>query len=218
MSPYNPPLILASRSPRRLELLRLAGCDPLVAVAAIDEEELTREFLGLPLSAESITPARAAGLCACLAARKAAAVRPRHPDAVVLGADTLVWLDGEILGQPVDDADAIRMLRALSGCSHVVHTAVTILYPPALGRVDFHLQSTTEVDFWPLTAVQDRLIADYVASGFSRGKAGAYGIQDRGGLFVRGIRGDYGTVVGLPLAAVVHELLAAGCVCGSIGV
>ncbi|MDI9497855.1 MAG: Maf family protein [Bacillota bacterium] len=212
MSSQIQPLILASQSPRRLALLRLAGCDPLVSVAAVDEEGLTREYLGLSLPAKAITPDRAAGLCSRLAAAKAAAVRPRHPDAVILGADTLVWLDGEILGQPVDDADAVRMLRALSGRSHVVHTAVTILYPPTLGRSDFHLQSATGVDFWPLTVVQDRLIVNYVADGHSRGKAGAYGIQDRGGLFVRAIRGDYGTVVGLPLAAVMHELLAAGCV------
>ncbi|MDI9469280.1 MAG: Maf family protein [Bacillota bacterium] len=212
MHPAKPPLILASRSPRRLELLRLAGCEPLVAVAAVDEEALTREFLGPLFYAKSITPDRAAGLTACLAARKAAAVRPRHPDAVILGADTLVWLDGRILGQPVDDADAVRMLRALSGRSHVVHTAVTILYPAAAGRADWRFESATEVDFWPLTPVQERLIDAYVADGLSRGKAGAYGIQDRGGLFVRAIRGDYGTVVGLPLAAVMHELLAAGCV------
>ena len=130
---------------------------------------------------------------------KAADIAGRHPRDTVIGSDTLVELDGEVLGKPHSEAEAAEMLRRLSGRTHRVFTGVTIISPE--GRDSF--TSVTEVEFYPLTEEQ---IATYIATGEPMDKAGAYGIQGRGALLVRGIRGDYYTVMGFPIAEVVRHL------------
>lgn len=180
-------LILASASPRRRELLQQIGVKFRLEVADIDET---------PLSAE--TPA---AYVARLALGKAQKVAANNPGCVVLGSDTTVVLDDEILGKPENDADARRILATLAGRRHQVMTAV------ALVRDDLQRQQTviTQVHFAALTAAQ---IAAYVATGEPADKAGAYGIQGLGAVLVDAIDGSYSNVVGLPLtetAAMLQE-------------
>ena len=174
-------LVLASSSPRRAELLGWLGLAFTVRPSHVDET---------PRSGET-----AAALVERLAREKAAA----HVGAgeLVLAADTLVVVDGEVLGKPADDADAARMLRLLSGRAHEVLTGVALVDGDS-GRLAAGVERT-RVDFAPLSP---REVAWYVASGEPRDKAGAYGIQGLGGLFVTGVEGNYGTVVGLPLPLV----------------
>jgi len=184
------PLVLASASPRRRELLETLGvvftCDP----AAVDET---------PLPGES--PAE---YVARVARAKALAVRARHTGrCAVLAADTAVVLGGRIFGKPADRAEALAMLRRLSGQVHRVLTAVAV-YGPGIAR----LQSVaTEVTF---TGLSEAAREAYVDSGECCDKAGAYAIQGLGGAFVRSIRGSYSNVVGLPLAETRALLQAAG--------
>ncbi len=130
-----------------------------------------------------------------LALRKAEDVARRHPEAVTLGADTIVVLHDHILGKPRDAAEAETMLRRLSGRTHTVFTGIALVHPKS-GRA-ITASESTNVTFGPLDSDE---IAAYVSSGSPMDKAGAYGIQDdRGALFVERIEGDYYTVVGLPL-------------------
>ena len=127
-----------------------------------------------------------------LASAKASEVFARRPDSLVIGADTIVELDGEILGKPADRDDAFRMLRALSGREHRVYTGVALAVPEkSLCRAE-----CTRVFFREMT---DREIDAYITSGEPMDKAGAYGCQGLAGLFVERIEGDYFNVVGLPL-------------------
>lgn len=175
------PLILASRSPRRSELLSAAGISFEVLAADIDETPLPNE-----------TPI---AYVERLAIEKARAVLALRPDAMVLGADTTVTIDGEIFAKPLDKADAIRMLRQLSGRAHDVHTGIAIASKDAVrSAVD-----TTRVWFDPMT---DEDIAWYVATGEPLDRAGAYAIQGFASRFVPRIEGSYSNVVGLPVALV----------------
>ena len=177
-----PPLLLASASPRRLELLRALGLEPLVRPADVDETLRPGE-----------DPHDAAER---LARAKAAAVAEGAPaGAVVLAADTIVVLDGEALGKPRDDADARRMLRALRGRAHDVVTGVALARD---GRL-VSARETTEVLFAPMT---DEEVDAYVASGEPADKAGAYALQGLGGLFVERITGTPSNVIGLPFRLV----------------
>lgn len=178
-------LILASQSPRRRELLSMLGYEFLCCPA--DDDEI------IP---EEMEPGRAVEL---LAERKAAAAAAGHPDAVVVGSDTVVVLDSRILGKPTDQQDAARMLRALSDRTHRVYTGVAVLAGP--GRRIFH--NVADVTFYPLSEEE---IAGYVATGEPMDKAGAYGIQGKGAVLVREIRGDFYTVMGLPVAALSRTL------------
>ena len=179
--------ILASASPRRKELLA----------------ELVQQFDILPAKGEErvpdgCSPRETVELLACQKAQEICAL-PQAKGKAVLGADTVVAYDGEILGKPVDTQDATRMLRLLSGNTHEVFTGVCIAVPNEDGtRRYIRSSDCTKVRFFALTEEQ---IAAYVASGSPMDKAGAYGIQD-GGL-VEGIDGSFSNVVGLPL-----ELLA----------
>ncbi len=179
-------LILASQSPRRREILHMLGFSPVCRPARADET--------LPPD----TPPDAA--VELLARRKAAAVlQTAGPEDVVLGSDTVVALDGAILGKPRDRADAVRMLRLLSGRDHRVYTGVALL---SQGKsLVFH--DVADVTFYPLS---QREITQYVATGEPGDKAGAYGIQGRGSALVRGIRGDFFTVMGLPAGRTVRAL------------
>ena len=181
-APARPPrLVLASGSPRRLELLRQVGLEPdLVEPAEIDERPLKRE---LPRK-----------LALRLAEAKAAAVASRHPDAFVLGADTVVACGRRILPKAEDEAEARACLALLSGRRHRVLTAVAVKAPgpgPLRSRL-----TTTQVAFKRL---EPREIEAYLASGEWRGKAGGYAIQGRAALFVSWLSGSYSAVVGLPL-------------------
>ena len=178
-------LILASSSPRRRELLEAAGWPYEPITAGIDESLLPNE--------------EPAAYVQRLARSKAEAVAHKLQSGLVLGADTTVVVENEILGQPVDDADAIRMLNLLNGKWHEVLTGVAVVRVGGQARVDYE---TTHVRFAEMTNAE---IDWYVATGEARGKAGAYGIQGAAGLFIEEIRGDYFNIVGLPIR-LVYEL------------
>ena len=170
-------LILASGSPRRKEILTEMGFALTVKTAEVDESlpDGTSPYDGVRL----------------LAIKKGAAVVSLLGDEIpVLSADTLVELDGEALGKPIDAADAVRMLSALSGSVHYVHTGVCIHHK---GK-RYAETATTAVHF---RALSEEEILAYVASGAPMDKAGAYGIQGAAGAFVERIDGDFDTVVGL---------------------
>jgi septum formation protein len=177
-------LVLASASPRRRELLAQAGFTFDVISADVPEVRKPGE-----------DPIR---FVTRLAREKAEAVLANHPvtpDTMILGADTIVLVDDEVLGKPQDAADAARMLRLLSGQTHQVITGVCL----AKGR---ERQRAAEVTFVRFATLSDEEIAEYVATGEPLDKAGAYAIQGRAGRWVPRIHGCYFNVVGLPLALV----------------
>ena len=178
-------LILASASPRRRDLLDQIHLAHAAVPAHIDETRRTGE---LPTD-----------YVRRLALEKARAVHERHPDATVLGADTTVVLEGEVLNKPVDHADAERMLRSLAGRTHQVHTGIAVI----AGTTEHSHVETTAVTMTPMH--EDDLAA-YLATGDSLDKAGAYGIQGFAGRWVCRVEGDFFNVVGLPLAATVTLL------------
>lgn len=182
-------LVLASASPRRQELLRNAGISFEVQPADIPEDPL---------------PGESAQECAeRLAREKALAIAGKRPVDVVLGADTVVVIDGQILGKPADAADAARMLRLLAGRKHEVITGVCLVV-----RGQWSVASETTVV--TMSAIGDAQIADYVASGEPMDKAGAYAIQGIASRWIPGIEGDYSNVVGLPVALVSRMLREKG--------
>jgi septum formation protein len=184
-------LILASASPRRAELLTLAGIAYEVAPAAVDETPLEREG---PRDYVLRLARQKASACAAT---------PRAHGAAVLAADTVVVARGELLGKPVDASDARRMLEALSGRAHDVHTGVVLL---AGGR-EWPEVATSRVRF---VALSDAEISWYIGTGEPEGKAGAYAIQGLGSRYVDWIDGSWSNVVGLPVAAVYRMLTRAG--------
>ena len=172
-------IILASKSPRRRELLSELYNDFAIITAETDET--------LP---EGVHPREGVAI---LAVRKGAAVREMvGDDALIISSDTLVELGGIPLGKPVDEDDAERMLTALSGKAHNVHTGVAVHYR---GRV-FSGTDSTAVIFKEITTEE---IREYISGGEPMDKAGAYAIQGEGGKFIAGYDGDYDTVVGLSL-------------------
>jgi septum formation protein len=182
-----PPLILASASPRRAELLRLLKLKfrivPSAATEVLDEQ---------------LSPFE---VCQLNARRKARAVAKKNPDSLVLGADTLVFLDGEIMGKPVSRADAERMLTRLQGRTHQVVTGISLIHLRAHRERIFAV--STDVMFHPLDAEQ---IQDYLAKVNPLDKAGAYAIQEHGDLIVSEISGSYSNVVGLPVERLKGEI------------
>jgi septum formation protein len=184
-----PRLILASASPRRAELLRQLEVE--FQVVPSDAEELHHEQL------------TARELAQINAYRKARAVAKQLPDALVLGADTLVYLNGRLYGKPVDLGDAQRMLGELQGQTHQVVTGVCLIHLRAHRQKIF--AETTLVTFRQLTSNQ---IQRYLSSIHPLDKAGAYAIQENGDAVVREISGSYSNVVGLPMERVAAELAA----------
>jgi len=179
--------ILASASPRRKELLELAGLPFMVHVSHAEE---------------ILPPGLAPAQCAeHLASIKANAAAQNFQTACIIAADTIVVIDGAILGKPKDAADAARMLRLLSGREHTVITGVCLLNTATAQQNIFSQE--TAVRFYPLG---DEEIEAYVRTGEPMDKAGAYGIQGKGALLVESITGDYCNVVGLPLARLMREL------------
>ena len=184
-----PRIILASQSPRRRELLTLIGIPHEVRPADLDESLLPDE--------DPVPHAER------LARSKAEVIAAREPAAVVIGADTIVVLDGEILGKPETPAEAHATLRKLSGRTHTVHTAVAVARN---GQTVSGVESV-EVTFRPLSDLQ---IERYVATGEPMDKAGAYGIQGYGAVIVERVHGDYFAVMGLALGRLVGLLEAVG--------
>ncbi len=182
-------LILASASPRRQELLRRAGIAFEVLPPNIPEEALRDED---PQS------------CAeRLAREKALAVARLRPDDAVLGADTVVVIDNQILGKPADASDAARMLRLLSGREHRVITGVCLV-------ADGKQSVASETTIVTMAEISDEEIRDYIASGEPMDKAGAYAIQGIAARWIPRIEGDYSNVVGLPIALVFRMLRERG--------
>ncbi len=186
-----PPLVLASASPRRLTLLAQIGITP----AAVDPADLDETPLAGELPRDHALR---------LAREKAQAVAPRHPDAIVLAADTVVAAGRRILPKAEDAATARQCLSILSGRRHKVHAAVAVIGPE--GRMQTRL-STSTVTFSRLTAAD---IARYLATDEWRGKAGGYAIQGLAAAYVRFLSGSYSGVVGLPLYETRCLLGAAG--------
>ena len=182
-------IILASGSPRRKELLQMAGLKFIVLPSTIPE--YVPDFI--PLENRS----------GFLAELKASAMSVFHPLEIIIGADTTVLCDGRLMGKPKDAEEAKEMLRFLSGKVHTVYTGVSLIYSDDEDADTF--VSATKVEFYELT---DEEIDAYVATGEPLDKAGAYGIQGRGCRLVKRIEGDYFTVVGLPVAEVVRRLEA----------
>jgi septum formation protein len=184
------PLVLASQSPRRRQLLERLGVAFSVHPSDTDET--------VPPGTPPVETVER------LARDKAEAVAPAFPTALTLGADTVVVLDGDVLGKPTDDEHAAEMLARLSGRSHTVFTGIALVDPARRRNVTAH--EATEVTFAPLSREE---IESYVRTGSPRDKAGGYGIQDdAGALFVAGVRGDYYNVVGLPLHRLYQTLRA----------
>lgn len=184
-------LVLASASPRRQELLRNAGISFVVQPTDVDET---------PQNDES------AKQCAeRLAREKALAVARTRPHDQVLGADTVVVVDGAILGKPADTADAARMLRLLSGRVHEVVTGVCLLMPK-LRTENRELRTASETTLVTMTDISDQDIKAYVATSEPMDKAGAYAIQGVASRWIPRIEGDYSNVVGLPIALVYRML------------
>lgn len=178
-------IILASASPRRKELMELAGYDFEVICAdiveAVPEKAMPQEVV------------------MSLALQKAQAVAAEHKEAVVIGSDTVVALDGKILGKPHSEQEACEMLRSLSGRTHKVFTGVAIVCG---GKVK-NFFDETDVEFYSLG---DDEIKKYVATGEPTDKAGAYGIQGKGSVLVKRINGDFFSVMGLPIAKLYREM------------
>ncbi|MBN2505087.1 MAG: septum formation protein Maf [Verrucomicrobia bacterium] len=182
-----PALVLASASPRRAELLRQAGFEFAVVRARIRE-----------VQPEHLTPHEIAQINAC---RKSRSVARKHPDALVLGADTIVCLGRQILGKPASMAEAGRMLARLQGRTHEVVTGVCLTHWRT--RRQRVLVVSTAVTFHRLDA---RRIRRYLAKVNPLDKAGGYAIQEEGDDLVRGIHGSYTNVVGLPMEQLKEEL------------
>jgi septum formation protein len=206
MHPHNKPeLILASSSPRRQELLREVGISFQVHAANINEDQMPGEP---PID-----------YALRLAREKAQAVSAKYPQSYVLGADTIVVLHGEVLSKPKDQQDAARMLRLLSGHSHEVTTAVSLIVPStfspstvpsgnvAQGTLAETRASTTKVYFREIAEPE---IQQYVAGGEPMDKAGAYAIQGGASRWTDRIEGEFSNVVGLPLSLVTEMLKATG--------
>lgn len=182
-------LILASSSPRRKELLENLKLPFEVFSSDVDESynpELTPEEIVMEL-----------------ALRKAKFVAEKHPSAYVIGSDTVVVADGQVLGKPENTDEAVSTLKSLSGRTHAVYTGVSIFTPTE--HIEFY--EKTDVVFWDLT---DDEINGYVATGEPFDKAGAYGIQGFGSMLVKKINGDYFSVVGLPVSKTVRMLKKLG--------
>lgn len=191
-------MILASQSPRRRQLLAELGYELTILPADIDESPLPQESpveLVGRLAREKAEASRA----------RAAAEKVADADGLIVAADTIVWHEGVVLGKPADAEDARRMLTDLSGKTHHVSTGCCVMtFDGERGALKTRtFVETCDVEFWPLNAAQ---VDAYVATGEPMDKAGAYGIQGLGRVLVKGIRGDYYSVVGLPVSRLYRQI------------
>lgn len=183
-------LILASQSPRRRELMGMVAAEFSVRVSQADET--------LPPDTPPEAAVEELALRKALAVRRALAEEERQ-GAVIVGCDTVVAIDGRVLGKPHSREECLAMLAALSGREHTVHTGVALLWA---GRQRV-FRETAQVEFWPLSGpVKDW----YASTGEPYDKAGGYGVQGLGALLVKAVRGDYYTVMGLPVSRLWREL------------
>ncbi len=178
-------VILASGSPRRRALLDMVGISYEVCIPDIEE------------NTDKTVPSE---IVKDLSLQKALSVAPKHPGQAVLAADTIVEIDGRILGKPKTEDEAFSMLKMLSGRTHSVYTGVALIFPDG-SRDSFY--SETRVTMFDNT---DDLIRDYISTGEPMDKAGSYGIQGTGAYLVEKVDGDYGTIVGLPVSIVFRKL------------
>ncbi len=182
-------IVLASASPRRRDLLTSLGLSFTVYATDVDES-----------APEELSPGE---LVAVLSRRKAEAAAAIFADSVVVAADTVVSIGGKILGKPKDEEDAARMLRMLSGSRHTVYTGVTVISDGEM------FSDVTSTDVY-MRELEDGEIRDYIRTGEPCDKAGAYGIQGLGGVFVTRIEGEYFNVTGMPKEATARLLRLAG--------
>lgn len=219
-------IVLASGSPRRRELLAGLGLEYTVQVSGIEEkvtetepakvvEELSAQKAGDVLK-RLVEPARQQENPNGPSQREVSEDEVKRSETeqwdeqgalLVIGADTIVAAEGEILGKPADEKDAEQMLERLSGCRHQVYTGVTLLLYSQGKTVKSVFHECTQVEFYPMTQQE---IGWYVSTKEPMDKAGAYGIQGLGSRFVKSIEGDYNNVVGLPVARLYQELKAMG--------
>lgn len=186
-------MILASQSPRRKEILSMLGLSFSTYATNINEEEIMNNIIQQP--SENVFGA----IVSSLAENKAKAI---DTDELILAADTIVVCENEIMGKPQNASDARRMLHQLCGKTHAVYTGFSI-------RKDECIQTyvdVSEVTFYPLSALQEEWIEQYIASGSPFDKAGAYGIQDFGSLLIEKIEGDFFSIMGLPIRLVARAL------------
>ncbi len=190
-------IILASQSPRRRQLLNQAGIEFQVITSQVEEKitEIEPDEI-----AEDLSSQKAWDVFKKITEDKGEAAAR---DYLVIGADTVVALDGEILGKPRDRQEAFSMLRALQGRSHQVFTGVTVVRVGEDGMEAHVFSECTDVEFYP---VSDEEIEAYISTGDCDDKAGSYGIQGPFAIHVKGINGDYNNVVGLPIARLYQEL------------
>lgn len=179
------PIILASQSPRRKELMESVGLEFSVIVS--DSQETFNMEIDIRDAIQEVASA------------KAFAVAKDHPESIVIGCDTIVYQDGKILGKPKDKDEAFSMLKSYSNTSHQVISGVAII---ANGHVE-SFASVSEVYFYELS---DQEIEDYIEAEAPYDKAGAYGIQEKAKAFVKSIDGDYFTIMGLPIGEVYQRL------------
>ncbi len=188
-------IILASASPRRRELLKQIGLEFQVLVSDVEEKVTT----DIPyLVVEQLSAQKAGAVARKLETESAEGADKREP-VLVIGADTIVACDGQILGKPHHKQEAVQMLQKLQGRSHQVYTGVTLIYGEKIQT--FH--ETTEVEFYPMTNEE---ITAYVETADPLDKAGAYGIQGFCARYIKGIAGDYNNVVGLPVGRLYQEM------------
>ena len=194
-------IILASGSPRRKELLAQAGYDFDVC-PSLSEEDL--EVMAPSEYVMLLAKMKADEVCNMLIAQDVGRRVKKLPERfVVLGADTVVSLNGRILGKPYDYDDAYNTLNSLSDQTHQVYTGVCLIYVEGRAKTSSSFFEKTDVTFYP---VSHNEIIQYLATNEPFDKAGSYGIQGKGSLYVREIHGDYNNVVGLPIARLYHEL------------
>ena len=186
-------VVLASASPRRTELLEQGNIKHIVMPSHC-EEVITSEVPGQVVEELSV--------------QKAEDVyrqyeKESQEDFLVIGSDTVVAAEGKILGKPKDEADAFRMISMLQGKTHQVYTGVTLLIKKDGKKIQKTFNECSNVHVYPMSEEE---IREYIATGEPMDKAGAYGIQGAFGVYIRGIEGDYNTIVGLPLARVYQEM------------
>ncbi|WKY48235.1 Maf family protein [Eubacteriaceae bacterium ES3] len=184
-------IVLASQSPRRAELMKLITDDFQVEVADVDEKKIEKSLFDGHRPSKKM----ARELVKMLSFEKAMAVYKSYPDKLVIGADTVVVLGKEILGKPQNKDHAYLMIKKLSGKMHMVMTGVTLIEN---GKYE-QFVACSRIRFRPWNKEMQRAVNHYVDTGKPMDKAGAYGIQEEAGLFVKWIKGDYNNIVGLPV-------------------
>ena len=195
-------IVLASQSPRRKQLLEQIGFE--FEICPSNKEEIITSTIPEKVCVE-LSEQKALDVAASIKGFIGENPKIATPsDLLIIGADTIVAVDGEILGKPIDEEDAYRMLCKLSGNTHCVYTGVTFVFVSKDGRVGKHsFFEATQVTFYD---VKDEYIKEYIESGEPMDKAGSYGIQGKFARHVKCISGDYYNIVGLPVGRIHHEL------------